>query len=444
MKKFLSFLVILGLLFVALSPLTVYAITPTDISNLKVWYDSTDSTTMFTDASCTAQVSASGQEVKCWKDKSSNLDHAVEVSGEGAPQYLTGQFAGHSVLDFNKSEDDTLMHTLSSPWTSDFTLFIVMNSTDSSPADNESLFSNGDEAIRGHFQIDYGLTEDNFRYKPGSPGDTIAFGSFDNDIKLYTVANDGTTITTYSNGAQVEAVDTVSGRTFEQYRINRNRNGGANHDSQIAEIILYNKVLSSYELGQMNAYLGGKYGEDFSSGEVSHSTSMTIGIGIIGGPLDSVGIIAIPEKRVSKPGGNLANYSRVRFVQAGEEKQSSLFTTLGVSGLYSGLDISSLTEGDYDIYVKGSVHLTRKISQYMDLSVTTLDFTDSGNNPLLAGDVNGSILTDGDDVINSLDLSLLLNDLDVLDNRTDLNKDNIVNALDLAMIITNLDETGDA
>ena len=99
MKKFLSFLVILGLLFVALSPLTVYAITPTDISNLKVWYDSTDSTTMFTDASCTAQVSASGQEVKCWKDKSSNLDHAVEVSGEGAPQYLTGQFAGHAEYD---------------------------------------------------------------------------------------------------------------------------------------------------------------------------------------------------------------------------------------------------------------------------------------------------------------------------------------------------------
>ena len=157
-------------------------------------------------------------------------------------------------------------------------------------------------------------------------------------------------------------------------------------------------------------------------------------------PID---IKVIPEKRVSQPGGNYATNLRVRFVDAATQTQvkESTFET-NLSGIYSGLDMAGVDQGTYNIYAKGESHLTDKeASVVLDNSNTTVDFSNGEIDKLLAGDVNGTSF--GDDIVNAIDLSFLISDIDMFDARTDLNKDGIVNAIDLSIMITNVDETGD-
>jgi len=155
-------------------------------------------------------------------------------------------------------------------------------------------------------------------------------------------------------------------------------------------------------------------------------------------------IKVIPEKRVYVPGGNEATNFRLRFVNpsTGETAKESTFTT-SAAGLYSGYDMSSFNVNDtYHIYGKGESHLTDKeASVQLTNSSTTIDFSNGDTDELLAGDVNG--VDFGDDIVNAIDLSILITDIDGFDARTDLNKDGIVNALDLSVMITNIDEVGD-
>lgn len=178
--------------------------------------------------------------------------------------------------------------------------------------------------------------------------------------------------------------------------------------------------------------------------ESATSMNTRVSQAIVDNSLTSILIKALPEKRVNKLGGNLANYSRfqIKHITSGSLLLEDFFTT-GLLGLKEGVDISSLASGTYNVFLKGHSHLTKKLA---DLSITSentqIDFSNGGIQYLLAGDVNGVIL--GDDVVNAIDLSILINDLDSFDLRTDLNRDNTVNALDLSILITNLDRHGDA
>lgn len=70
---------------------------PSDISNLDLWYDGADSSTMFTNTTCTAGVSNNLDLVRCWKDKSdlTSGDHATEATD--APLYISIAQNGRSV-----------------------------------------------------------------------------------------------------------------------------------------------------------------------------------------------------------------------------------------------------------------------------------------------------------------------------------------------------------
>ena len=174
-----------------------------------------------------------------------------------------------------------------------------------------------------------------------------------------------------------------------------------------------------------------------------HATGLTTIVEIvIFGSLDTIEITALPEKRVGS--FNLATLMRVRFINPDTDEQllETSYTSSSL-GLRDDIDISSLTEGEYHIFAKGRSHLTRKMSSInLDSNTTNLDFSYSNTQYLYAGDVNGTIF--GDDIVNAIDLSILINDLDTFDLRTDLNRDNTVNALDLSILITNLDKEGDA
>jgi len=121
--------------------------------------------------------------------------------------------------------------------------------------------------------------------------------------------------------------------------------------------------------------------------------------------------------------------------------------------------LSWLIDASYDVGIKTDQHITRilrnvPMSRY---TITELNFTDPLNGPnlgdqvLLAGDINNDGLTPdtlGDDVINSVDISKLIQVVDALDPtrneyRANLNKDEAVNSVDLSIMLKNLDKQGD-
>jgi hypothetical protein len=93
-----------------------------------------------------------------------------------------------------------------------------------------------------------------------------------------------------------------------------------------------------------------------------------------------------------------------------------------------------------DAALKGIAHL-RKVLRNVDLvpGENSLDFTLGGTFYLLAGDTHRS----QDNLVNSLDLSYLLNRLNTREVISDLNRDSLVNSLDINILLANLMKWGD-
>lgn len=107
-------------------------------SSLRFWLDSSDATTLYSDASCTTPA-IDGGTVSCWQDKSGNSSHAITLTGSYAPTYrASDSLFGTPVLDFTSANA-----LLADPvdWSGAYTLFIVLASDTPTPVTNDAFFS---------------------------------------------------------------------------------------------------------------------------------------------------------------------------------------------------------------------------------------------------------------------------------------------------------------
>lgn len=138
--------------------------------------------------------------------------------------------------------------------------------------------------------------------------------------------------------------------------------------------------------------------------------------------------------------------------------QPTLETT-GADGTFATpIALTGISAGTYDIGFKGHQHLTRVLNDVvLSTGNNVLNFTQADNSAprgtveLLGGDISGlgtTPATLGDDVVNSVDLSIFIDNIDDDDptgntERANINQDVVVNSVDLSIIIDNLDEEGD-
>ncbi len=175
-------------------------------------------------------------------------------------------------------------------------------------------------------------------------------------------------------------------------------------------------------------------------------------------------LYSTPQLRSGAPGSNDDTEFFITIRTSNDNDDVINFTsglaTTGDDGSYSTpIEMTDISAGTYDIGIKGKAHLT-KVLQDVPLTTgnTVLNFSSTdyssatrGSEVLLAGDVNGagtSPETFGDDVVNSVDLSIILGELDDTDPsgnsiRSNLNQDTAVNSVDLSVMLDNLDEEGD-
>mgnify|MGYP001160713567 CR=1 FL=1 len=172
---------------------------------------------------------------------------------------------------------------------------------------------------------------------------------------------------------------------------------------------------------------------------------------------------AIPEGRVGSDETNWDANFYLYFKNPGTQvmvyKMDSLTTTQVNGSKMSPIIIDDLPDGSFDVFIKTHQHLSKKLANIFipdGLNVFNFSTTDNtlgilGPVRLLAGDISGAGTTPdtlGDNEINSVDLSILLNDLDAEDLatrgiRANLNQDVVVNSVDLSLLLKNLDLQGE-
>ncbi|MCC7357545.1 hypothetical protein IT408_03510 [Candidatus Uhrbacteria bacterium] len=170
---------------------------------------------------------------------------------------------------------------------------------------------------------------------------------------------------------------------------------------------------------------------------------------------------AVPELRVgaSSTNDDAGFFLALRPVGSPTVIASSGMATTSNDGTYATSTNVNALAGTYDVTIKTHQHLSKKISAVNIISGTTteLNFTNGtnligiyGTGTLLAGDINGGFTTStlGDNVVNSVDLSIIIPQLDADDPsgngiRSNLNQDIVVNSVDLSMMLKNLDLVGE-
>lgn len=174
---------------------------------------------------------------------------------------------------------------------------------------------------------------------------------------------------------------------------------------------------------------------------------------------------AVPESRVGATSTNddAIFYLTVRTANDADDTilwQMPNLATTSVDGTYAtSITITGLSNGTYDVGIKTHQHITKILQDITlsDATVTRLNFTQPDNSVtygdvrLLAGDISGTTSTPaemGDDVINSVDLSIMIVDLDKddftgNDIRSNVNQDPVINSVDLSLLLKNLDLEGE-
>ncbi len=227
---------------------------PTQISGIQLWLDSSDSGTLFQDTSGTIPVVNEGDPVGLWRDKSGNAKHATQSTNANRPLFKTSVQNSKNVLRFDGSNDgmagsDTGFSTTTS------TVFVICKSAIAG-IDNYPFMFGTDAAT----QL-VGLTTYNNQMQITQYGAStfVAFTTNAWNIIYFTKSSNNWTMNL--NGTSASTTMTTSTVLSGNYGIGFNKSGNrAFFNGDIAEVILYNSVLSTSQIQQVQAYLNQKWG----------------------------------------------------------------------------------------------------------------------------------------------------------------------------------------
>jgi hypothetical protein len=261
------------LIFISQANLVEAAITaPTDISDNVLWLDATDSSTLFTDAACSVQANT-GDDVQCWKDKSSQAKDYKAINTGKYPDLLSADQNGKNTLHFNGSgpSSEGLRGDYQIPANHAYTKAIVFKYD--SGQYNNMISSQGGTALYNPSRNGTQLQE----YRSGLNDDNAV------DTSRYYIAvvrhRGATNTTSVLNVDGVEKATNASAYGFNTKNTEIGSYlGGYGLNGKIAEAILYEKALTDSEVDDVECYLSDKWGI-----AVSHSCVPTPSITSNGG-----------------------------------------------------------------------------------------------------------------------------------------------------------------
>ena len=225
------------------------------VSGLAAWYDTTQS----------AYMTLVGTAITQILDRSGNGNHTqVQSTGTARPTLTSNQINGLSCAVFDGGDTLQLPSSLLSIPNSGNTIFAVANCTDNS---QQRRIIAGTDGGTSRYKLSFGT-------KAGSGSTTTStFGNFttgtvgadfttgaNTNYQVFTGTFSGTTETLSVNG-QTEVSDSNAGAfTATDMYIGSQVGSLSMHVGGIAEILIYNRVLTPSEILKVNLYLANKYG----------------------------------------------------------------------------------------------------------------------------------------------------------------------------------------
>lgn len=242
---------------------SVTLFSPEDLSDLVFWLDASDSTTLFQDTGATTPVTADGQSVARWNDKSISANNVTQGTGANRPTRQTS--GGYVGVRFDGTNDN-LTGTVLSELT-DLSIFAAVRITTTSMSG--AIYKNGDSGDG------WGL----------GFGDATLDSDGNNLIWLWeqlqwraTTSNTQigrhleTALITGANGSRVTTMREDGAEIYSQPSSDGNAPtaslliGGYFRDTDryfngdILELLIYTQALDAGEINQVESYLTNKWG----------------------------------------------------------------------------------------------------------------------------------------------------------------------------------------
>lgn len=227
------------------------AVTPDQISGLKLWLDASSGVT--SDGSTPA---VDGNTVQQWNDRSSGGYNATQATAGSRPTYKTNIMNSQSVLRFAGAQNMVTASFLDASFNHSFTFFIVKDrpygALKVSTGINHFVWFS---SINGNSPL---VNMGNLT--PSSLSITPAGTSTTANPFIQTFRYDGATATTRFNGLSKSTSTTGNLGFSGSLTIGSLSDPSFYYDGDIAEIIIYNTVLDDTQIGQVESYLMTKYG----------------------------------------------------------------------------------------------------------------------------------------------------------------------------------------
>ncbi|MFK7783764.1 MAG: gliding motility-associated C-terminal domain-containing protein [Crocinitomicaceae bacterium] len=205
-----------------------------------------------------------------WEDKSGNGADLSVPMGPGTPgdpyyEPTISEFNGAGGFVFDST--DIFRFNIGTDWTGDHTIFIVFAQDTVVTQAGTALFSSGDN-LNDQFeiQVENGLTNYTYHTTSGGGGSTVTESDFGpqsaalGTAMMYSATRSMDSVTCFMNGMFASGMTTTTGDEFDEYVLNINRQENVlGNNCKIAEVIIYNTVLSPNEMTRINNYLACKY-----------------------------------------------------------------------------------------------------------------------------------------------------------------------------------------
>lgn len=216
---------------------------PTQISNLAMWLDGSDSSSITVDGS---------NNISQWNDKSGNGRHLLQTNATQRPSYTSSnQINGITVPNFDGS-DDTMSTSGASTISQADTIYIVFRL--GSGATNPQLYDGS--SARQYLYFPTTTSIQAFANSTMTPTITSVVGA----VTQVGVLFNGASSTIRMNGAQISSGNLGVSGIGPETVVGSNRFGGSPFKGTIAELLIYSKALSTTERDNAEAYLKAKWG----------------------------------------------------------------------------------------------------------------------------------------------------------------------------------------
>lgn len=228
----------------------VKAFVPTDISNMALWLDAAD----------TSSITASGGAVSQWNDKSGNGRHATQGTSGNRPTTGTRTLNSKNALDFVAASNHLLelpsgMYAVSAGANT----VIVVAAADNT--NNNHRFYNGSVSGTTCVTARYGSTTTFSVQNRTAVALTNITITRNTSAHAMGYRRSGTAITPFYDGAEGAAGSNAQDVTLTALGIGRDPSSTTDSfDGVMAEILVFSRSLTNAELNKIGSYLASKWG----------------------------------------------------------------------------------------------------------------------------------------------------------------------------------------